>query len=384
MTIIYPVPELFPDQRARFIQIINTCYALAERGIRVLLIAGIKKGYSTDEVLRFYGIPGRPNLSFIRLPMMRAERSRRLRLSWHGIFHLSLLAYLLIKKPYRETETVLFLRYIKLADFILRFKKILGLPVVFETHEIFNFTTSNGNGDRIRHFEYSVYNKADTIISISQHLKEYLVTMGVPQTSIHVIQNGIKREWIDTERRSNSYICYTGSLYSWKGIDTLIKAMKYLLNERLVIVGGGGRLEELKNLAETEGVAERVIFVGAVPHTSIPQYLSQAKIAVIPNIPEGPSRFSSPLKLFEYMACGLPIVASDIPVFQEILREGENALLFKSGDPVSLALKIERLARDPGLALKLAAAAKEDAKNYTYDRRAEKIVQVVRDLRSIT
>ncbi len=112
----------------------------------------------------------------------------------------------------------------------------------------------------------------------------------------------------------------------------------------------------------------------------IRDYLPRAKVAVLPNVPSVPSQFSSPLKLFEYMAYGIPIVASDMPVFQEILANGKNAILFKPGDPVALAEGIRTLLDDPGLASQIALAAKEDARNYTYERRAEKILGVISDL----
>ena len=118
MTIIYPVPEKLPDPRARFIQIINTCHALAETGIQVKLIAGMKRGYSKEDVLQFYGLPPHPNLELISLPMFRRESAGYLRFSWNGLFHLSFLLFLLVRKAYPENHMVLFLRHIKLADFI--------------------------------------------------------------------------------------------------------------------------------------------------------------------------------------------------------------------------------------------------------------------------
>lgn len=379
MTIIYPVPEKLPDPRARFIQIINTCHALAETGIQVKLIAGMKRGYSKEDVLQFYGLPPHPNLELISLPMFRRESAGYLRFSWNGLFHLSFLLFLLVRKAYPENHMVLFLRHIKLADFILRFKKILDIPVVFEAHEIFHLGTSNKNKrEVIKGLEYRVYRKADTIVSISQSLKEYLIHMGIPQGSIYVIHDAVKREWLDIKKKHRGlYICYTGSLYPWKGVDTLISAMKHLPDEKLMIVGKGSRLKELRSLAISEGVARRVDFVGAVSHTSIPEYLAQAKVVVLPNISDGPSLFSSPLKLFEYMACDIPIVASDIPVFREVLIDNKNALLFEPGNPSALADTIRRITNNPELALRLAGKARKDAENYTYEERARRIGEVI-------
>lgn len=383
MTIIYPVPEIFPDNRARFIQIVNTCHALAKKGIKVILISGIKRGYSKEEVLGFYGIPKHSNLKIIRLPILRREHSSYFRFSWHGIFNFFLFLHLLLRKLYSETQTVLFLRHIKLADFVLKLRKFLNIPVIFEVHEIFHLSTLNKRKrEKIRELEYRVYNKADAIVCISQSIKKYLANTGMRQEFVHVIHDAVKKEWFNIKNRasSGSYICYTGNLYPWKGIDTLISAMKYLPDETLVIVGGGNRLDELKNMAKTVGVANRVKFIGAVSHSSVAEYLSQAKIAVLPNISDGPSQFSSPLKLFEYMACGLPIVASDLPVFREILIDKNNAVLFEPGNPKALAMRIKELTANPELAARLASTARKKAENYTYEKRARRISDVVKTI----
>jgi glycosyltransferase involved in cell wall biosynthesis len=379
MTVIYPVPEMFPDPRARFIQIVNTCYALAKAGAEVILMAGFKKGSTQESILRFYGISEHPRLRVIPMPIIRREQERYFRMSWHGIFHFFFLLYLLFTRSCRNRQTVLFIRHIKLAGFVLKFRQVIKNPVLFEVHEMFSMNASTERKrEKMRKLENKIYRGVDAIISITHFIRTYLMSVGIPAESIHVVQNGIETEWIGRERTDpGSYICYTGSLYPWKGVDTLISAMKYLPGEKLLIVGGGGRIEELKQLAMREDVAGRVEFAGAVAHTEIQDYLSRSKIAVLPNIPSVPSQFSSPLKLFEYMACGIPIVASDMPAFQEILTHKENAILFEPGDPGALAKGIRTLLDDPELASKIARAAREDSRNYTYDKRAEKILHVI-------
>jgi glycosyltransferase involved in cell wall biosynthesis len=382
--VIYPVPEPLPDARARFIQIVNTCRALAEKGTEVVLVTGLRKGYDEKGVLEFYGIEHHPLLEFVCLPMLRGEKGSHFRLSWHGVFHLSLFFYL-FKKELQKKETVLFVRHLKTAESLIRISKLVRMPLVFEVHEVEK--SSNGGKERkgrkavLMRSEDMVFRKADALIAISESLRDHLMRAGLEGKTIHVIRDGVKKAWLGVRRADfGGFICYTGSLYEWKGIDTLILAMKDLPDERLVVVGGGGRLEAMKGLAVREGVAGRIEFVGPVSHSTVPAILSRAKVAVLPNISEGPSAFSSPLKLFEYMACGLPIVASDLPSFREILDDGRNALLFSPGDPGELADKIKELSRDPTLAGMLAAACKEDARQFTYEERALKIADVIEHL----
>ncbi len=382
MKIIYPVPEALPDSRARFIQIINTCLALARAGADVTLATGLKRGHSIESVLEFYGISPHPNLKILPLPMLRKEPSSRLGISWHGIFYFSLLLHLFRQKSKNTGRTIIFLRHLKLAGLILRFRTRIGMPLIFEVHEIFHRSIKVAKKKKKnKELEYEVYKHADKVICTSCYLKKQLLGITGQPDKIHVIRHGIKKEWFRIKRVDNpSYICYAGSLYRWKGVDTLISAMKYLAGERLVIVGGGGRLNELRGRVMEEGMADRIDFPGRVSHDEIPKYLSGAKAAVLPNIPEDQSIFSSPLKLFEYMACGVPVIASDFPVFREILHDHGNCLLFKAGNPRGLAECIKELNADPELAAKIAENAKQDAKNLTYSIRAQRILDVAESI----
>jgi glycosyltransferase involved in cell wall biosynthesis len=380
--IIYPVPELFPDNRARFIQIINTCHALAQKGLSVELITGLKKGCDKEKIFNFYGLKPCKNLNIVKLPIMRRERGKFLKISWNGIFNFSLLAYLLLKK---KEKAVIFLRHLKLAKFLLRFRKMITNHIIFEVHEIFHLNDSLNLSQKakLKKNEIEIYKKVDALICISNQLRDFLLKLiNVQENRIFVIYDAFKKEWLEIKRNlDNSFICYTGSLYAWKGVDVLISAMKFLPNEKLLIVGGGDRLEKLKELAIKENVADRVKFIGSVSHELIPEYLSKAKVAVLPNISEGPSQFSSPLKLFEYMAAGIPIVASDLPVFREILQDNETAIFFEPGNPESLAYAIKKVLNSKELYDKLSMNAKIKAVNYTYENRANKIYKICRLLK---
>ena len=82
---------------------------------------------------------------------------------------------------------------------------------------------------------------------------------------------------------------------------------------------------------------------------------------------------TSPLKLFEYMAAGRPIVASDLPSIGEVLRDGENAVLVEPGNPQAFVAGLQRIKDDTALAGRLAAQAAEDVRDYTWARRAERL-----------
>ncbi len=378
MTLIYPVPEKLPDPRARFIQIMNTCDSIAKLGIKVKLVCGIKKGCNLNDALSFYGIYSNSNLEIVKLPILRKEEAGFLRVSWNGIFNFFLLLYFLkIRKT--NKNILIFTRHLKVAKFLLRIKKFFNFLLIFEVHEIFHLSKENpSKKEALKRMEYEVYKNADIIICLSETLKDWILKEKLRENKIFVVPHSVKDEFFDIKRENPNYICYTGSLYKWKGVDTLISAMKYLPEERLVIVGGGSRLKDLKELAKKEKVLERVIFTENVPHYEIPKYLSQAKIAVLPNIEEQPSLFSSPLKLFEYMAAGVPIVASNLKVFKEILSEND-ALFFEPGNPKSLAEAIKKIIGNSEFAKSVSEKLKNKAKNYTYQKRAEKVLEIIKN-----
>ena len=175
---------------------------------------------------------------------------------------------------------------------------------------------------------------------------------------------------------------YVGQLYPWKDVDVLVRAMQDVPRGELTVVGGlppEPDLERVKRLAAELGLEERVHFRGFVPPPELDAEKRQASVFVIPNLDSTTARlFTSPLKLFEAMACGRSIVASDLPSIGEVLEDGENALLVPPGDATALAGAITKLLSEPELAERLASRAFEDVKAYSWDRRAERIEKFLR------
>jgi glycosyltransferase involved in cell wall biosynthesis len=139
-------------------------------------------------------------------------------------------------------------------------------------------------------------------------------------------------------------------------------------------------IAELAVRARKLGVSERVDLRGHVPYERIPQILSSASVALLPLPDEPVARlFTSPLKLFDYMAAGVPIVASDLPALREVLRHEENALLARAGDPDAFADAVGRLLADPVLAGRIGRQAQLDVRQYGWDSRARAILNAIGD-----
>jgi len=147
----------------------------------------------------------------------------------------------------------------------------------------------------------------------------------------------------------------------------------------LVLVGGRhAELFELHSQARRLGVSRRLVTPGSVSHEDAARYLQASDVLVIPDTVT--QMTASPLKLFEYMAAGKPIVLKDMPALREILDD-ESACFFPEGDVDALAAALVKLQSKPQFAAQIAEKAKARSQGYTYRVRAEKIVEVVKSCR---
>jgi glycosyltransferase involved in cell wall biosynthesis len=176
-------------------------------------------------------------------------------------------------------------------------------------------------------------------------------------------------------------VMYVGQMYAWKGVETLVEAAAFLPDDACIWLVGGTpeELPRIEKLVREPG-AGRVKLVGYVPPTQIPTYLAAADVLALPNSGRAAvSRYyTSPLKLFEYMAAERPIIASDLPALREIITNEETALLVPADDASALAAAVERLRADPALARRLAANARRAVGAHTWERRATRILDFVR------
>jgi len=179
---------------------------------------------------------------------------------------------------------------------------------------------------------------------------------------------------------------YAGHLYAWKGVDVLLEAVAQVPGVRCLVAGGQDEepdLARLRALAARLGVEARVTFTGHLPPSDVPGVLAQADVLALPNPASAISTHAtSPLKLFEYMAAGRAIVASNLPAIREVLTHDTNALLVAPGDPGALAAAIRRLAGDPALRETLASAARTAVAEYSWDRRAERLEALFTEVRA--
>lgn len=223
---------------------------------------------------------------------------------------------------------------------------------------------------------------ADAVITQSETTKEYIVSRSIPEEKITVIQNGtLVQNHLPGQKPLIPFrILYMGTFSPWQGIKTLLDAVALLKDEpvTLTLLGGGRKdLEKYwRKRARNLGILDRVTFYEGIPYGELPAFVQSHHCGAAPlealdrNLEQG----CCPIKIFDYMAEGLPVVASRIPAVEEILKDGKNALLHSPGQPQELAACIKTLLQDKNLYETLSAAATITAKKFTWEKSRKKLL----------
>lgn len=390
----------FPTTQARGIQTVHTAHALARAGWGVRLLAQRPAGLevSTADALAGYGLEPHPRLRIVPLPVARVDSLEWLEIhkrlavtNWS--YALACVADVL---RLRMRPTAIVTRDPRLTWTFLRTRPLHRRPVVYEVHEIFSTRAREnqsldpaeirGVADRTRALEAGVFEQADLLLPLTQACAEILQeAYRVPPEKIAVVPDATTPPvgLLPARDAGSRTVVYAGQLYPWKGVDTLLRATALLPEARLVVLGGRGSpddpdLVNCRQVVGDLGISDRVDFRGFVPHGEVRATIAGAGAAVLP-LPDNlmARYFTSPLKLFDYMAAGVPIVASDLPTVREVLADGDNALLVAPGDPDGLAAAIRRLLVNPGLADRLRRTAFDQVNAYTWDARAARILEAL-------
>ena len=393
MRVLYFADIRFPLERANGIQTMETCYALAERGHTVHLVVKPDTHSPARDPFAFYGLAPRKSLVIERAnaPSLRAARY-----GWQASFagtlaRIGYLSFAFGRAFGKGRADVVMTRDLGVASAFAGVPAQLRPPLVYESHgyapevaaalpHLVDTATppSQSKLKRLAAREERVWRMAEGYVTITQGLADDLASRFGSRQQQVVVPDGVR---VVTRAREplpvQPIVGYAGHLYTWKGVDVLLRAVALVQGAQALIVGGHDKERDLgraKALAHELGIANRVTFTGLVEPARVPDHLAKAMILVLPNPASAIStRYTSPLKLFEYMAAGRAIVASDLPSIREVVRDHEQALLVEPGSPEALAAAIKTLIDNPALAETLARAAYAEAPKYTWGRRAEKL-----------
>ncbi len=306
----------------------------------------------------------------------------------------SLLAYRRLLKAAKDFQPdVIYERYnlYLLAGVLL--KRRLGIPLLLEVNAPLVFERSQHSGGLAlpglaRWAEGLAWRSADTVLPVTQVLAGHVAAYGVPDGRIAVIPNGINRAHFAVSPAptfakaqhglaDRLVLGFTGFVREWHGVDRVIRWMATSAapsNLHLVIVGDGPVRADLEAQARQLKVSERVRFTGVIHREQVPAWVAAFDIALQPAVVP----YASPLKLMEYLVMGKAIIAPRTPNLLEVLRDGENALMFDADTPTGFEDALSRLCTDGALREKLGAGAYATIEklDLTWDGNARRVVDL--------
>jgi len=396
MNLVYISSTAIPNIKAHTYQTLKMCEGFANNRINVELVSpnratSKKIRERVRNIWEFYGL--KKNFSIKKLPtidlayFINFKRPISLKIwfyLWNWSFAVVALLYLFLTKKriniiYSRAEFPIYL--------LMLFRKLFNAKIYFEAH------TFPKRNKKITVF---FFKRLDGLIVITQKLKELYVSEGISEELMLVGPDGV-----DLKRFNNSFskiearqkidlplenkiICYVGQLFQWKGVYTLADIAKYLPQDYLILFVGGmeADIRLLKDYTKKEGI-NKTKFASFINPSDIPSYLFSADVLVLPNSANEDISiyYTSPLKMFEYMASKRPIVASDLPSIREILQDEKNAALVEPDNPRALAEGIKRVLMDKELAKRISKQGFKDVQEYSWEKRARRIIDFMGDIK---
>lgn len=378
MRLIYITNSRIPTTKAHGFQIMKMCEAFANAGADVELWLPRRFNPIKETMFDYYGIRGIftvkkiPVIDLIPLSGLLGAFANFIESMSFAIFNI-----------WRLSKTDFDIIYSR-DQFTLWFLSFLNHRFVYEMHKM----------PRHLGFYRKIWRKAKKIITITAILKNAIIKEGIQSSKILVAHDGVDLEMFKAVNKSaeelktelnlptDSFLVgYVGkfkTLEQEKGLKTMIKALSFLSKEiKMAFVGGDeAEVKEYKSLAQRFNVLQQCVFIGYQPYKRMVEYMKAMDAVVLPSPDKPLAHYSSPLKLFEYMASGRPIISSDLPALREVLND-KNTLFFKPENSDDLARAVKMLKASPMLGYHLSRQALADAQNYTWVKRAKNILAAI-------
>lgn len=385
MKLLYIVNARIPTEKAHGYQIIEMCEEFAKTGCEVELAVPSRNNDIKQDLFQYYGISRSFKFKIIKstdfLKYDRIIGKAGLYLQW--LFFTIKMLFIKINK-----DTLIYTRdQGAVWAFGLR-----GYKVCYECHGWFEKKTR---------FILSLLKRANWIITTNNFIKNQYVKHKFDANKILVAPNGINleifsfvmaeaeaREKLDLKKEinldnNNKLLLYTGSFKTMsfeKGISSILEALKKLQDNNIIFLAVGGNNEDIeyyKIMADDLGLLGQTYFLPRQSQEKLAVFQKAADILLMP-FPKIAhyEYFMVPLKMFEYMASQRPIIASDLPSIREILND-QNCIFCQPGDADDLAKKIKQALNNPALGEKLSDQAYQDVLQYSWDKRARKILEFI-------
>lgn len=362
-------PALF-TRGASAIHIMKMCQAMKRMGMDIELVL---PGYDKQRnIFEYYGVSDRFNITTIPLASLPGRQIL------HGIGSAFYAWRNKDRFDYFLTRNIVF-------TFLAT--RFLGIKTMYDAH--------HPPVNSIARYMFNSFKDSGYLVRFSTNtrgLADIYLRLGLPPDKLAVAHNGVELERFDIsedieELRDSlslpgdrKIVCYCGNTYQGRGIENLIDVASRLTDTMFLVVGG---LDDdnsfYRNIVSERGL-ENFLIRGHVPHEIVARYLKASDVLVIPytsrmTIKGGTnaSGFTSPIKLFEYMAAEKPIVITGLPTIREVVTDGEEVLLVEPDSSESLYRGLRRVLEDDSLSRRLAGNAYARVKDYTWEKRVERI-----------
>ena len=367
MKIAYLSESKIPSRTANSVQVMKMCQAFAQGEHKVTLLSPdtAKQELEIGDLYHFYGVEACFQLT--KLPRLNVKGGARL----YGM-----LAALKAK------ASNVHLAYGRCLQSCF-FSSLLGLPVIYESHKL----ATNSSRFTSWMFSYLIQSKSfKGLVVISDALRQaYQQHYSIPSSKILVAHDGAddpgKLEKLAFAQSDRLQVGYVGHLYPGKGMEIITELVKACPWADFHVIGGTD--SNVSHWKSQLSGFKNIYFYGFIPHAQTEQYRQSCHVLLAPyqhsvaTCGGGDiSRWMSPLKIFEYMATGKPIIASDLPVLREVLAHKETAWLCEPNDIDSWVTGLARLSQDFHLRESLGTKArKEFEAKYTWQARASKVIE---------
>lgn len=300
----------------------------------------------------------------------------------------SIPAYLKLHKAYRtHRPDFLYERY---QSFMLAgrwLKRTTGIPFFCEVNAPLTQERQQHGTLRLpglaRWCDGLIWRAADKVLPVTKVLAQHVIEEGVDDVQIEVIPNGANMALLGAAPRpetakqalrldGQTVLGFTGFIRDWHGIDRVLPLLEQQPRACLLVVGDGPARASIEAQAKALNLGERVHFTGFVERAEVARYVAAFDIALQPDV----VAYASPLKLFDYLGLGKPVVAPDTPNIREVLTHTQNAYLFDADAPDAFRAAVQHLLEDEALCAALSKAALEtiSAGGYEWSANARRVV----------
>lgn len=373
--IVYITNARLPTEKAHGLATVKLCEAMGKRGERLHLIAPLRWG-ETNDLFRYYSIQRTFRLTYLpTIDLLFLPFGKRFFFLLQ-LFSFSLIAALYAFLKYgRELRRVVFFSHDSIP---LWFVSFFSNRIFYDIH---HYPDKNFFYRRLmkkaRAFSVQTRWKVESLMR-DFHLNPKEIIYWPNGTDVDFFINAPSKS--EARKRlglsqTEQIVLYTGQLFEWKGVETLLRAAPLIPDAHVSIVGGSheDRTRVQKTIPEAGHASVR--YIDFQPHSMMPIWLRAADVLVLPNTGKQKVSlfYTSPMKLFEYMASGTPIVASDIPSIREVLSEAEG-FFAEADNPQSFAKAITYALAETEEAKRRGENAREKSRYYTWDERAKRII----------